>query len=102
MLGRGHCAAGKLPSLLKLPGIGGRIGFDAQEHVFHSRLARSPGHLLRHACRIVLQEGKQVHKQVQVWRIELFRMRRFDRGLGLLQPVQKEIGESEVLIIVTT
>ena len=34
--------------------------FFSQHHVFNSRLARSPGHLLRHTDRIILQERKVV------------------------------------------
>ena len=38
---------------------------------------------------------------MQVVGIELFRLRLFDRGSGLSQTIQKEMGESEVLIVNT-
>ena len=99
-LGRSHGPTGKLPGFPKLPGIGGRIGFEGQ-HIIFFRLAFNPVYLLLHPSRIILQEGKQVESDVQARRIEVFRLRLFGCSPGLLQPVQIDIAVDEGDIIHT-
>ena len=92
---------GKLSGLRELPRINSRVGFYIEEHIFQSQLACRPRDLLRHASLIVLHKREQVHKPLQVWSIEFFRVGFFDHGLSFPQLTQKEIGESQVLIVVT-
>ena len=99
-LGQSQCPARKFPSLSKSPGRGGRPRFEVQQ-VNLFRLSYSPVHLLLHSCLIVLQEGKPVKFEVQASRIEVFRLRLFDRSPGLFQPIQIDIAVDEVVITQT-
>src|SRR5215469_9822351 len=56
-IGRGDCAAGKLPSASKPPEIRRSIGLEVLQYVFDPSLAHRPSHLLPHSRRVVLQEG---------------------------------------------
>ena len=66
---------GKLSGFSEPPRMGSCISLVGQQNVFRSRLARSPGHLLRHPCRVVLQESKRVQSGPQIGGIEVFRLR---------------------------
>jgi hypothetical protein len=56
-LGRRYRLLCEFSGLAKLASIGRRIRFHSQEHVIYTGLAGSPGHLLRHACFVVLRES---------------------------------------------
>src|ERR1700730_12475075 len=72
----------------------GTIGFEPQEHVFCSRLVRSPRDLQGHPSLIVLQEGRQILQSAQFGGIELSCVSLFGCGPALLQAVQVEISET--------
>jgi len=81
-----------------MPGIRLRVGLQRQQKILLAQPARGPGYLLLHGLCIALQEGKGVKVLTQIDAIEIARQRLLDRGLGLIEAIQRKIDIAEVPI----
>src|SRR3989442_14660854 len=93
-----HRAVGKPASFFRMPGIRLRVGLQRQQQILLAQPARGPGYLLLHGLCITLQEGKGVKVLMQIDAIEIARQRLLDRGLGLIETIQRKIDVAEVPI----